>query len=103
MEQKLIPIRVATVVGAGAMGSGIAQVLAQAGVRVHLYDTKDEALERAMQKMQAMAENGVKTPSCATSPWKAPVRATATSRQNSKSAWTLSWPLLNARAIRAIS
>ena len=35
------------------MGSGIAQVLAQAGVRVHLYDTKDEALERAMQKMQA--------------------------------------------------
>lgn len=53
MEQKLTPIRVATVVGAGAMGSGIAQVLAQAGVRVHLYDTKDEALERAMQKMQA--------------------------------------------------
>ena len=53
MEQNLPPIRVATVVGAGAMGSGIAQVLAQAGVRVHLYDTKDEALERAMQKMQA--------------------------------------------------
>ena len=43
MEQKLTPLRVATVVGAGAMGSGIAQVLAQAGVHVHLYDTKDEA------------------------------------------------------------
>lgn len=35
------------------MGAGIAQVLAQAGVQVNLYDTKDEALDRAMQKMQA--------------------------------------------------
>lgn len=53
MENNATPIRTATVVGAGAMGSGIAQVLAQAGVRVNVYDTKDEALERAMQKMQA--------------------------------------------------
>jgi len=46
-------ISIATVVGAGAMGSGIAQVLAQAGVSVKLYDTKDEALERAMTKLKS--------------------------------------------------
>ncbi len=46
-------IHVATVIGAGAMGSGIAQVLAQAGVQVFLYDTKDEALDRAMVKLRS--------------------------------------------------
>jgi len=46
-----LTIHTATVIGAGAMGSGIAQVLAQAGVRVFLYDTKDEALDRAMAKL----------------------------------------------------
>ncbi|MDG1252923.1 MAG: 3-hydroxyacyl-CoA dehydrogenase NAD-binding domain-containing protein [Schleiferiaceae bacterium] len=45
-------ISIATVVGAGAMGSGIAQVLAQAGVNVKLYDTKEEALNRAMSKLK---------------------------------------------------
>ncbi len=35
------------VVGAGFMGSGIAQVCAQAGYRVYLMDVKEEALKRA--------------------------------------------------------
>lgn len=35
------------VVGAGLMGSGIAQVAAQAGYDVHLYDLSRDALERA--------------------------------------------------------
>ena len=39
------------VVGAGAMGSGIAQVAAQAGHRVVLFDTKQEALEAAETKL----------------------------------------------------
>ena len=34
------------VIGAGAMGSGIAQVAARAGHRVYLYDTNTEAVAR---------------------------------------------------------
>ncbi len=39
------------VVGAGAMGSGIAQVAAQVGHRVVLFDTKQEALDAAKMKL----------------------------------------------------
>ena len=39
------------VVGAGAMGSGIAQVAAQAGHQVVLFDTKQEALDAAKMKL----------------------------------------------------
>ncbi|MEW5913233.1 MAG: 3-hydroxyacyl-CoA dehydrogenase family protein [Thermodesulfobacteriota bacterium] len=39
------------VLGAGFMGTGIAQVCAQAGYRVHLYDVKPEALQRALEGM----------------------------------------------------
>lgn len=39
------------VLGAGFMGAGIAQVCAQAGYRVHLYDVKPEALQRALEGM----------------------------------------------------
>jgi len=35
------------VIGAGFMGSGIAQVCAQAGYMVHLMDIKREALNKA--------------------------------------------------------
>ena len=38
-----------TILGAGSMGTGIAQVAATAGHRVVLYDTKAEALEKAQQ------------------------------------------------------
>lgn len=40
------------VVGAGFMGSGIGQVCAQAGYRVHLMDVKAEALDKAMSEIQ---------------------------------------------------
>ena len=60
--QNASTIHKATVIGAGAMGSGIAQVLAQAGVQVFLFDTKDEALDRAMSKlggtMERLVEKG---------------------------------------------
>ena len=37
------------VVGAGAMGAGIAQIAAQAGSLVRLYDTEPEAIIRAIR------------------------------------------------------
>jgi 3-hydroxybutyryl-CoA dehydrogenase len=40
------------VVGAGFMGSGIAQVCAQAGYQVHLMDVKQEALVQALKIIQ---------------------------------------------------
>src|SRR5690554_2879048 len=40
------------VVGAGAMGSGIAQVAAQAKTRVILYDLREDALNRASELLQ---------------------------------------------------
>ncbi len=39
------------VIGSGLMGSGIAQVCAQAGIQVWLNDVSPEALERAMKKI----------------------------------------------------
>lgn len=39
------------VVGAGAMGSGIAQVAAQSGHKVYLFDTKSEALKKSETKL----------------------------------------------------
>ena len=48
-----LPFERATVVGAGAMGIGIAQVLAQAGLHVCLYDTQEEALKRALGKLHS--------------------------------------------------
>ena len=49
MEQVLV-------VGAGFMGSGIAQVCAQAGYRVHLMDVKREALDKAISEIQWSVE-----------------------------------------------
>ncbi len=40
-----------TVVGAGIMGHGIAQVAAQAGLQVRLFDTKKEALTNGLKKI----------------------------------------------------
>ena len=40
------------VIGAGFMGSGIGQVCAQAGYRVHLMDVKPTALEKAMSEIK---------------------------------------------------
>ena len=41
------------VVGAGQMGSGIAQVVAASGRRVSLYDSSPEAIDRARETMHA--------------------------------------------------
>ncbi len=39
------------VVGAGTMGSGIAQVCAQAGLKVHLHDTNEGAVQKALEQI----------------------------------------------------
>ena len=44
-------IKKVMVVGAGLMGSGIAQVCAQAGIDVYLNDVNHEALDRAVQSI----------------------------------------------------
>lgn len=44
-------IETVTVVGSGLMGSGIAQVCAQAGITVHLYDVEQAAVDRAMKNI----------------------------------------------------
>lgn len=42
------------IIGSGAMGSGIAQVAAQAGHSVYVYDTREAALEQARHNMEAI-------------------------------------------------
>jgi 3-hydroxybutyryl-CoA dehydrogenase len=44
----------AMVVGAGAMGCGIAQVLAESGWQILLYDSQDASLERGMLRINAV-------------------------------------------------
>jgi 3-hydroxybutyryl-CoA dehydrogenase len=47
------PPKVIGVIGAGTMGSGIAQLAARAGAQTLLYDPLPEALERGLQRAQA--------------------------------------------------
>ena len=42
-----------TVIGAGTMGAGIAQVCAQAGWQTTLYDAYPEGLDRGMMRIDA--------------------------------------------------
>lgn len=50
---------VLAVLGAGTMGHGIAQIAALAGYDVRLTDVSDEALERAMERVEAQLDKGV--------------------------------------------
>jgi 3-hydroxybutyryl-CoA dehydrogenase len=47
----------AMVVGAGAMGGGIAQVLVEAGWEVLLYDTQDASLENGIARVRGVWDN----------------------------------------------
>ena len=48
-----------SVLGAGTMGAGIAQVCALAGFRVVLYDINDEAVQRGLGTVRKQLEEGV--------------------------------------------
>ncbi|MFK5955094.1 MAG: 3-hydroxyacyl-CoA dehydrogenase family protein [Planctomycetota bacterium] len=52
-------IQSAAVLGAGAMGAGIAQVAAQAGIRTRLFDIEESFARGGMQRIEAMLEKGV--------------------------------------------
>ncbi len=52
-------IRKVGVLGAGTMGSGIAQVVAQAGIDVVLLDTTDELLNKALERINKTLIKGI--------------------------------------------
>jgi len=52
-------IRNVTVIGAGTMGSGIAQVCAQAGWKTTLFDAYPEGLEKGMNSINSFWEKGI--------------------------------------------
>ena len=54
------PVRRAAVIGAGAMGSGIAVCFANAGIPVALADASPEALERGLAQIRRQYESAVK-------------------------------------------
>lgn len=53
---ELSDIRTIGVVGAGTMGAGIAQVAAQSGYEVVLYDITDEVVQKALDKLAAILQ-----------------------------------------------
>jgi 3-hydroxyacyl-CoA dehydrogenase len=55
------PIREAGVIGAGTMGGGIAMALANAGIRVRLKDTEQDAVERGIATIRKNYERSVKS------------------------------------------
>jgi len=52
-------IQTAAVLGAGAMGAGIAQVTAQAGIQTRLFDINEAFARGGMEKIEAMLAKGV--------------------------------------------
>jgi len=50
------------VIGAGAMGRGIAQIAAQAGSQVWLYDTQAEAIQKAKVAVHQVGHTGQQRP-----------------------------------------
>jgi 3-hydroxybutyryl-CoA dehydrogenase len=59
MSKERSPISRAIVIGSGAMGSGIAQVFAEAGLTVHLVDLNAEALARGITTLERNLERRV--------------------------------------------
>ncbi len=51
-KERILTIEKIQVVGAGQMGSGIAQVAAQAGLNVRLTDVDEETLEKGLDAIR---------------------------------------------------
>ncbi len=54
-------IRQVCIIGAGTMGTGIAQAAAQAGIRAHLLDTSQEAMYRSQRLLNRSLRRAVET------------------------------------------
>lgn len=54
-----VDVKSVTVVGAGTMGAGIAQVCAQAGYDTHLVDANELALQRGLQRVHEFWDKGI--------------------------------------------
>jgi len=54
-----VEIRTIGILGAGTMGTGIAQVMAQAEIRVHLVDVSDDILARSTKRLRASLQGAV--------------------------------------------
>ncbi len=75
----LMTIRRVAVIGAGTMGSGIAQVCAQTGWETSLFDAFSESLERGVENIEKFWEKGIskgKTTSRQKEEWSANLIAT---------------------------
>jgi 3-hydroxybutyryl-CoA dehydrogenase len=54
-----VDVKTVTVVGAGTMGAGIAQVCAQAGYETHLVDADRASLDRGMKRITEFWDKGI--------------------------------------------
>ena len=54
-----ITVHTLCVLGAGTMGTGIAQVAAQAGIRVHVIEAADEAIMRSRKRLEKSLQGGI--------------------------------------------
>jgi len=54
-----IQVNTLCVLGAGTMGTGIAQVAAQAGLRVHVVETNEEAVPRSRKRLDRSLQGGI--------------------------------------------
>lgn len=52
-------VHVVAIIGAGTMGTGIAQVVAQTGPRVYLIETDEEAIGRSRQRLEKSLQGAV--------------------------------------------
>jgi len=59
VEGEAIRVERVAVIGAGAMGHGIAQVSAMAGYETRIYDVKEEALDLALERVKVNLTQGV--------------------------------------------
>ena len=76
----LMTIRRVAVIGAGTMGSGIAQVCAQTGWETRLFDAFPDSLENGMEKINEFWDKGIskgKTSPQQKEVWSANLRATS--------------------------
>lgn len=55
----MMGINTMCVIGAGTMGTGIAQVAAQAGIRVHVLETNGDAIPRSQKRLDKTLQGGI--------------------------------------------